>query len=184
MDFKKDLLLVDLEMTGLDASRNEIIQLAAVLLDRKTLAEKENFNSFIRPRRWASRDKESMAVNNISFNQLKNAPDLKRVLRAFGRQFGHQVVLAYYGGPLDVDFLRLAHRSCGLPFKFDYHFFNLWGLFYAFLAKRNQLTNQKKFTGFAMEDLMKKFKIKSNRRHDALEDCRVEAEILRKIMRF
>ena len=35
MNFKKDLLLIDLETTGLDAGKHEIIQIAAILLDKK-----------------------------------------------------------------------------------------------------------------------------------------------------
>ena len=40
MNFYKDILLIDLETTGLDAGRHEIVQIAAVLLDKKTLKER------------------------------------------------------------------------------------------------------------------------------------------------
>lgn len=184
MNFKRDLLLIDLETTGLDASRHEIIQLAAVLLNRKTLKEEEVFSSYVKPLAWQRRDKESMAVNKITFEQIKDAPDLKTVLSQFNNFFkAKQVILSYYGGPLDMDFLRAAYRRLKLAWRFDYHYFNLWAVFYAFLAARGQLKNNKKFAGFSLEDLMEKFKIKSKNRHDALEDCRVEAEILRGIMK-
>ena len=58
MDFKKDLLLIDLETTGLEAGRHEIIQVAAVLLDKKTLKEKEAFSSYVKPVNWQRRDKD------------------------------------------------------------------------------------------------------------------------------
>ncbi|MCL5667371.1 MAG: 3'-5' exonuclease [Patescibacteria group bacterium] len=182
MDFKKDLLLVDLEMTGLDASRHEIIQMAALLLDKKTLEEKEAFNSYIKPRHWKRRDPQSMKVNRITWEQLKNAPSLQKAIGDFDLLFGHDVVLSYYGGPVDMDFLRAAYKKIHKKFKFDYHYFNLWGLFYGYLAARNKLKNKKKFTGFALDDFMEDFKIKSSSRHDALEDCRIEAEILRKVI--
>lgn len=203
MDFKKDLLLVDLETTGLDAQKHEIIQIAAILLDKKTLKEKEIFSSFVCPLRWKNRDPESMKVNGIKWEQLKNAPDLKTVLRALESIIEtsrlalrtrsknivraksrtiHNIVLSYYGGPLDMDFMREAYRKTGLKWQFDYHYFNLWAFFYAFLASKNKLKNSKKFTGFSLDDFMKEFKIKSNSRHDALEDCRIEAEVLRRIM--
>ena len=66
MDFKKDLLLIDIEATGLDPKRHEIIQLAGILLDKKTLKEKKSFNAYIRPRKWSVRDKASMKVNKIT----------------------------------------------------------------------------------------------------------------------
>ncbi len=183
MDFKKDLLLIDLETTGLDAQKHEIIQIGAVLLDRKTLKEKEVFSSYSKPAKWKKRDPESMKINGITWENLKGAPSLKEVLGRFsGLCRPENVVLSYYGGPLDMDFLREAYKKAGLKWQFDYHYFNLWAVFYAFLASKNKLRNSKKFTGFSLDDFMKEFKIKSNSRHDALEDCRIEAEVLRRIV--
>ncbi len=181
--FKKDLLLVDLEMTGLDVSKHEIIQVSAILLDKKTLQEKAFFNAYAKSQKWKNRDLESMKINGIRKEWLDNAPSLKEVLKQFNSKFNHKdVIFAYYGGPLDVDFLRAAYKSAGLKWEFDYHYFNLWAFFYGLLASKNLLKNSKKFTGFSIEDLMKKYKIKSSKRHDGLEDCRIEAEILRKII--
>ena len=182
MNFKKDILLIDLETTGLDASRHEIIQLAAVLLDKKTLAEKEAFCTYVKPTAWQRRDPESMKVNGIAFAQVKTAPSLKKVIADFESTFGSDLVLAYYGGPVDMDFLRAAYKKLKKLFPFDYHYFNLWGVFYAYLAAGNKLKNGKKFTGFTLDDFMKEFKLKSDNRHDALEDCRIEAEIFRRVM--
>ncbi len=184
MNFKKDILLIDLETTGLDSTKHEIIQLGAVLLDKKTLKEKKVFNTYVKPSKWKNRDPESMEINKISFDQVKDAPGLKEVLKEFHELFPPStVVLSYYGGPLDMDFLRFAYKRMGKKWQFDYHFFNLWGLFYAYLAGKNKLKNTKRFTGFTLDDFVKIFKIKkSENRHDALADCRIEAEILRKVM--
>jgi DNA polymerase-3 subunit epsilon len=184
MNFKKDLLLVDLETTGLDASKQEIIQLSAILLDKKTLKEKSFFNAYARPVKWAQRNLESMKVNGIKKDWLDSAPPLKTVLKQFRKQFkASQVILSYYGGPVDMDFLRAAYYKHKIKWQFDYHYFNLWVYFYAHLAAKNQLKNKKKFSGFSLEDLMKKYKIKSSNRHDGLEDCRIEAEVLRKLIK-
>ncbi len=183
MNFKKDILLIDLETTGLDASKQEIIQLAAVLLDKKTLEEKEAFDTYIRPARWAKRNRESMEVNGITWRQVKDAPGLKKAIADFETLFGSDVVLAYYGGPVDMDFLRAAYKKIRRKFRFDYHYFNLWGVFFAYLAVRDKLRDNKKFTGFTLDDFMKEFDLKSENRHDALEDCRIEAEILRRVLK-
>lgn len=184
MNFKNDLLLVDLEMTGLDPEKQEIIQLSAVLLDKKTLAEKSYFNSYIKPQKWQNRDLQSMEVNKIKYEWLKNAPGLKQVLQSFSKKYKpSSVTLAYYGGPLDMDFLRAGYKKAALKWQFDYHYFNLWAFFYGLLATKEKLKNSKKFTGFAVEDLMKEYKLKSDSRHDGLEDCRLEAEILRRIIK-
>lgn len=184
MNFKHDLLLVDLETTGLDVTKHEIIQIGAVLLDKKTLKEKKALASFVRPAKWKNRDRESMEVNGIKWEQVKKAPGLKTFLNQINKSFNPKsVILSYYGGPLDMDFLRVAYRRVGLKWQFDYHYLNLWGVFYAFLAARGQLKNRKKFTGFSLEDLINRFKISDlGLRHDALGDCRIEAEVLRRIL--
>lgn len=182
-NFKKDLLLIDLEMTGLDAQKHEIIQLAAVLLDKKTLKEKKFFNSYIKPKKWQNRDPEAMAVNKIHPEWLKESPVMKEVLQSFTKKFNSkEVILSYYGGPLDMDFLRLAYKRNKITWQFDYHYFNLWAFFYGILAGKNGLKNTKKFTGFTLEDLMKKYKVVTKNRHDGLADCRAEAEVLKKIL--
>lgn len=184
MNFKKDILLVDLEMTGLDPTKHEIVQLSAVLLDKKTLKEKSFFNSYIRATKWHSRNLVSMKINGIKKEWLENSPSLATVLKAFNKKFpAKKVVLSYYGGPLDMDFLRKAYAQNKIKWQFDYHYFNLWVLFYGVLASRDLLLNSKRFCGFSLEDLMKKYKIKSTERHDGLADCRIEAEVLRRIIK-
>lgn len=186
MNFNKDILLVDTEFTGFDLDKNELLQIAGVLLDKKTLKEKKHFNTFIKPSpsRWKHRDPASMKVNRITWEQLKNAPSLKSAIQKFDKAFGHNVILAAYVGYNDKRFLIDAYRQSRIKFKFDYHYFDLWGLFYAFLAKKNQLKSKKDFAGFGLEYLMKYFKIEQpTTMHDALVDCRMEAEVLRKVIK-
>lgn len=182
--FNRDILLIDTEATGLDVKRHELIQLAAVLLDKKTLKEKDYYDSYIKPRKWRNRDPEAMAVNKLTMDDLRGAPSAKQVITEFDKKFHNKkVILAYYGGMLDIDFIRALYTKLGKAHTFDYHFFNLWPVFYTYLASKNSLTNPKKYTGFTLEDLMKRFKLYMGGRHDALGDCRVEAEILRNIIK-
>ena len=186
MDFKRDILLVDTEFTGFDLEKNELLQIAGVLLDKKTLKEKKHFNSFVKqsPGRWKHRNLESMDVNRITWEQVKNAPSLPLVIKKFNKTFGNNVILAAYVGYNDKRFLMDAYKRAGVAFKFDYHYFDLWGLFYGYLASKNLLKSKKDFAGFGLEFLMKHFKIEQpTTMHDALVDCRMEAEVLRKVMK-
>ena len=184
MKFSKDILLIDLETTGLDSAKYEIIQLAAIVLDKKTLKEKSEYSSFIKPNNWSTRDGESMAINKIEYAQVRPAPALKSVLLELSSLTKQPVILANWGGHLDSVFLQTAYRKTKLDYPFDYHIFNIWGLAFAYLAKKELLKNSKKYTGFSLNDLVKRFKIKNQgQRHDALADCRLEAEVLRHIMK-
>jgi DNA polymerase III epsilon subunit-like protein len=184
MDFHKDILLIDLECTGLDSSKHEIIQIAAVLLDKKTLKEKRFFSTYVRPTKWKNRDPEAMAVNKIKHEQLKLAPSLGQAMDEFSKLFDpKKVILSHYGGPLDMDMMRTAYKKCHKNFTFDYHYFNLWGLFFSYMSAKDKVFHKKKFTGFSLDDLLAYFNVKiPDGRHDALTDCRVEAELLRNVM--
>ena len=91
------------------------------------MKEKEVFSSFVKAGAWHRRNKESMAINKIAFGQVKGAPDIKTVLYQFNKLFNPKnVILSYYGGPLDMDFTGAYHHT-GLKWQFDYHYFNLLG---------------------------------------------------------
>lgn len=182
--FNKDILIVDIEATGVDVNKHEMIQLAAILLDKKTLKAKKSFNSFIKPTKWSNRDPEAMKVCQISWEQLKNAPSLKTVLQKFNRAFGHNVILTNYGGNLDFVFLPAHYKKVKMRYQYDYHTLNIWALAYVYMAKHKQLKHKKKFTGFSLEDLAKFLKISvPESRHDALVDCQLEAEVLRALIK-
>jgi DNA polymerase III alpha subunit (gram-positive type) len=124
-----------------------------------------------------------MAVNKITWEQVKDAPSLAEVVKKFDRTFGVDVMLSSYVGFADKKYLLEAYKTAGIKWRFDHHYFDVWSVCYAALAKKNKLTSKEDFAGFGVKSLMKKYNIKSNRLHDALEDCRVEAEVLRKVIK-
>ena len=135
--------MLDIEATGINVTKHEIIQLAAVLLDKKTLKEKKSFNMFIKPKKWSGREQEAMDVNNISWEQLKKAPSLKTVLKKFDETFGSNVIPTTYGGNLDIIFLPAAYREAKIKYPFEYHTFNMWPVCYTYMAMEKKLTNKK-----------------------------------------
>lgn len=182
--FNKDILIIDIESTGLDYNKNEIIQLAGVLLDRKTLKEKKRFESLIKPTNWKNHDPEAMAVNNISREALKAAPSLKTVLSKFHKTFGVNVILSPYGTIMDTAMLRVAYKKAGMKYRYDYHVFDIWPLCYIYMAKKRLLKNKRRFSGFSLNDVANHFNIKVPAdRHTALADCVLQAAVLRKLVK-
>lgn len=185
MNFKRDILLIDTEFSGFDApKKHDLLQIAAVLLDKKTLKEKKYFSSYVRPNHWKNRDKESMKVNKITIDMVNNAPTVSQAIKKFNRAFPHNVIQAFYVGYNDKRILLEAYRQAKIKWPFNYHYFDLWALFYGYLAKHNKLNSKKDFAGFGLESLIKMLKIKidKNQMHDALVDCRIEAEVLRRLI--
>lgn len=181
-NFKKDFLLVDVEATGLDITKHEIVQIAGLLLDKQTLEEKQRFVSYIKPQRWEQRDPEAMVINQLDLKILEDAPELSIVLQQFFSTFPNDIIPTSYGGSLDFTLLPAACQSAGIPYPYDYHVFNLWPLCYWFMAQRNKLNNPKKFVGFELEDVARELGINPPAaRHDAMVDCELEADVMHKL---
>lgn len=182
--FHRDILLIDIEATGVELTKHELIELGAVLIDKKSLKIKKTFESFIKPRHWNKRDPEAMAVNGIKWDELKSAPNAKTVLQKFLKTFGTKHILANYGTILDTALLRKAFRDAKLSYPYDYHVFDIWPLCFLYMAKTKSLRNQKKFSGFALEEIAYQLNVKIPKdRHSALADCLLEAEVLRKLVK-
>ena len=58
-----DLCFVDVETTGLDPVRHELIELAAVRVDRHTLEPLDHVSVKVRPERLADADPKALEVN-------------------------------------------------------------------------------------------------------------------------
>jgi DNA polymerase III epsilon subunit-like protein len=186
MNFKRDILLIDTEFSGFDVpKKHDLLQIAAILLDKKTLKEKKFFNSYVKPAKWKSRDLASMKVNRITWDMVKDAPSLRQAIKKFNRSVPHNVIQAFYVGFNDKRILLDAYSRAGVKWPFDYHYFDLWALFYGYLAKHDKLKSKKDFAGFGLEHLTQTLKIdiNKNQMHDALVDCRLEAEVLRKVIK-
>lgn len=182
--FNKDLLMLDIECTGIDVTKHEIIQIAGIVLDKKTLKQKKSFVSYVKPTNWKAREAEAMAVCKIEWKDLKDAPSIKAVLQKFNRTFGSDVIPTTYGGNLDAIFLPAGYRKAKMKYPFEYHSFNMWPLCYTYMAKRKQLTNKNRYVGFSLEDIGDYLGVKRMPgRHDALGDCLYQAEVLRALVK-
>ena len=182
--FKRDLLMIDMEFTGIDIAKHEIIQIAAIVLDKKTLKEKQSFMTYVKPKNWKNRQAEAIAINNITWDQLKDAPDIKKVLQKFNKTFKSDLTPTLYGGRLDTIFLSHAYRDSNIKYPFDYHMYDIWPLCYTFMAKHKQLKNKGRHLGFSLENVGDFLGVKRMAdRHDALGDCLYQAAVLRALIK-
>jgi DNA polymerase III epsilon subunit-like protein len=178
MNFAKDILLIDFETTGINPEICEPLQLSAVLLDRQTLEEKQSFSSYIQ----ADLTKallQALVINGITKEMLVGAPTKAEVAKAFVDTFGYDVLLASWVEYLDRRMLKKTMDAAGMDVNnYDYHFFDLWPIAYAKMA------TQPDFNGsYKSDDLFRAFGMPQRASHDALEDCRFEAEVLRKLLK-
>lgn len=166
MKFPKDIVIIDFE--GWEQPN----QLAAIRLDKDTLEEKDSFVSYI----YADLKGKTSMVTGITQEMLEGAPKQAEVAKRFHTQFGTDIFLSSFVINLDLQHFKTILKAAGIDFlSYDYHIIDLWTLAYIHLLKQGYTGSQKS------EPIFQAFGAKPRSSHDALEDCRIAAEVLRKV---
>ncbi len=174
MKFARDILIIDIRATGINAEKDFPLQLAGILLDKDNLLEKASFGSYIRhPFSQSTNDRIVQALG-ISKETWMKAPNLKTALAAFDSTFSYNVTLASQN-IANINFFRNAYQRAGMNYEYDYHIVELWTLGYMFLSKMNM----KKIP--TAQTLGTYFNIPRGNEHDAFENCKFLAQIFKKL---
>lgn len=174
MKFARDILLIDMETTGMSLEKDFPLQLSALLLDKDNLLEKMSFNSYIKHPFSQTTNDRIVQTLGIPKEKWMNSPNLKTVLTSFKEQFPYNVTIASHN-IINVNFLQDSFKKAKIDYEYDYHIIDLWTLGYFYLSKQNL----KKIPTAAT--LGAYFKIPREKEHDSFENVRFLAEILRKL---
>ena len=116
--------VTDLECTGLEPERHEIIQIARVVIDtvEQTIIPGLTTSEYIQPKRWDQRSHAAMKVNELTLEKLQcEGIPPQRALEGFRREVNwNETVLAAWGADFETKFLRDAFRRIDrvVPFTF------------------------------------------------------------------
>lgn len=173
----KDLLILEVETTGTQVEKDVIIQLTALLLDKDNLLEKDIFNTYIRTSLLEGTLREHSKVLGIPFTTMQQSPKTADTLKQFAARFQTQPTIAVQSTQT-IFFLRQAFRKALLPFELDGHIFDLWTIEYIFSRKLglNKIPT--------LDTLLDHFNLTKKNMRNALERARLEAEVLRRIIKL
>ena len=167
MQFSKDILVLDFE------GRETPTQIGAVLLDKQTLVEKDSFRSYI----FADLGGKVAGKSGITQEMLAGAPTQAAVAEAFLAQFGADIFLGSWVANKDMTYFAMLMQAAHVDTwkAYDYHVFDIWPAAYLYLVQRGYTG------GIRSEEMFQYFGAKPRGAHDALEDARLAADVLRKI---
>jgi DNA polymerase III epsilon subunit-like protein len=129
------LVFVDLETTGLDVDRHGIIEIGCIFETNGT-RESEDFQSLANPG-LVEHSEGAAEVHRIPRQAIDTAPLLQDVLRRFDSRCAKDAILSGWNTKFDEAFLYKAYQRYGIPWRFDYHIFDVWSLY-----KRLQLVGK------------------------------------------
>ena len=111
----KNIVVFDIETTGLDLSNDQIIEIGAVKLEDGKIREK--FSSFVKP--TIAIPYEVTRLTGITDEMVKGAPSAEAVLKEF-YEFSKDCILCGHNViGFDLVILKRMARECGIEFKND-----------------------------------------------------------------
>ena len=113
--FDDEMVVFDLETTGLSAKHDKIIEIGAVKIKAGEIVD--TYDRFVNPGFPLS--EETTALTSITTDMVKDAPDISVVLPEFLAFVGSDMLIAH-NAKFDTGFIRAAAESLSLPFANAY----------------------------------------------------------------
>jgi DNA polymerase III epsilon subunit-like protein len=121
------LVFVDLETTGLDYERHGIIEIGCIF-ETDGHREPEDFQALANPGD-VEYSEEAASVHKIPRATIEAAPPLYEVLQRFDSRCAAGAIVSGWNTKFDEAFLYKAYQRYGIPWRFDYHIFDVWSLY-------------------------------------------------------
>ena len=110
----RPLAFIDLETTGLDPERHEILEIGVIRVDARTLTELDATDVRVHPTRLQDADPEALRLNGYSARRWENATNLAEALDWVAPLLVGATLAGHNVG-FDRAFLEVAWRATGGP---------------------------------------------------------------------
>ncbi|ADO70451.1 3'-5' exonuclease [Stigmatella aurantiaca] len=170
----RTLCFVDLETTGLDASRHEVLEVAVLRVDARSLKVLAEYEARVQPTRLADAHPEALAVCGYSDEEWRDALSLEEVLATVTPLLAGTLV-AGHNTSFDWGFLVEGYRRTALTLpSVDYHRLDTASLAWPLLATGE-------VESLSLNALARHFGIHRPTPHRAMADARCALEVARRL---
>jgi DNA polymerase-3 subunit epsilon len=172
MDYlDRPLAITDIETTGLDAQRHEIIEIGLIVAEQKTLKILDKFEVKIKPTHIQTAQKKGLERNGYNEKEWRKAWDLKDALEIYAEKAKNGIFVAQ-NAYVDWSFLAEAFKNTGVEDPTDYHRIDLFSVGWA-------MRNKFGLTKFSLSSMCKQLGIELEPMpHRAMNGAKKAYEIL------
>lgn len=175
VDFRdRPLLFIDLEMTGLDIHRHEIVEVAALLVTQNDWQIKNSYYTKVIADHIETADPDAMKIINYTSEGWKEAIPLRQMLTELS-EFAPNCMLAGWSVQNEWDFLSIALEREKLPFFYYNYLLEVSTL--AFI----KLRSDPRLTRLGLTSVAKYLKVPLDQ-HKPDSDIRATYEIFRRLI--
>ncbi|AGK61842.1 exonuclease, DNA polymerase III, epsilon subunit family [Archaeoglobus sulfaticallidus PM70-1] len=160
--------VIDLETTGLNVKRDEILSIAVVPMQGTKILSSESFHTYIKPKRYKLK---SMRIHGIDPSTIENAPKFSEVSKYLFDLLRDTIIVGH-AVEIDFSFLKkyFKNENMNLNNKYiDIAIVEKW------LCER--LGERKGNMDLTLDVLLKSYNLSGRFRHHALTDAFLTAQI-------
>ena len=177
-----DLVFIDIETTGLDPHKNEIIEVAALRVQQDwsnpespVFTELGSYTAKIKPIHLEHADPVALRVNGYIASEWKNAVPLSEALTELMRLANGAIMVAH-NVAFDSEFLNAKFAELGIVNTMHYHRIDTVSMAYAVLR------NTPKVERYSLVELCKYFGIDYMNAHSAMPDVYADFALFKKLV--
>src|SRR5208283_2900776 len=172
MDLKTaQFYAIDIETTGLDFDKDEIISFACVPIINLKILVRDTFYTLIKPKRY---NYKAMRYHGISKDNLIDAPVFEEVSDRIQKTLDG--ILVGHSVEVDFTFLKTNFKSLGVRFKRDI-------IDIAMVERWLTLKQKTEENNFTLDGIIATYGLKKYYRHNAAADAFFAAQIFQLQMR-
>lgn len=176
------MAFIDLETTGFDPEKHEIIEIGGIIAKPvpvpgrgPKLETVDEFEFKIKPEHLETADPEALRINSYNDTDWLFAPPLLEVMKLIQDKTADCIMVGQ-NVQFDWKFIEMAFKKCNLDNKMHYHKLDLIPMVF---AKKYHDENLKNFN---LSSLAEHFGVKINGAHSALADIKATFEIYKKVL--
>lgn len=175
-DFReRHLIFVDLETTGLDKIKHEIVEVGCLVVNGRNFEVVEEYVAKVKPQHIETATPEALEINGYTKEKWKEAKNLGEVLKKIA-ELSIGGMIAGWNIAFDWEFIENGFHKYNIESTFNYHKVDVQGIAYAALYKEKGVKSLK------MRKVAEYFGIKLGSVHGAEEDVRITYEIFKRLM--
>ncbi len=171
---KHNFAFIDIETTGLNLLKHEIIEIGCVVAT-PALEVIEEFEIKIKPEHIENADKAALKVNHYNESDWKNAMSLEDAMKIFSQKV-KDCIMVGHNVAFDSGFLEYAFNKVQIANPMHYHKLDSVSVAWAKLHREPDLEH------FSLRELCLRFNIKNEHAHTAFADARATYELYKKLM--
>ena len=171
---KHNFAFIDIETTGLNLIKNEIIEIGVVITTPE-LEIIEEFDLKIKPEHIEDADPVSLKVNHYDPENWQGAYTLDEAIKIFSEKV-KDCIMVGHNVAFDSGFLEYAFNKMGIINTMHYHKMDTISIAWAKLHREPDLEH------LSLRELCLRFDIKNEKAHTGLSDARATYELYKKLM--